>query len=563
MSAFPKHHFFTKVWTESLCATVEYEDGDSWTGPASEIHLVPEWEAQPVNLVRSSSSGLLHAGRDQNTSGLAVIAIVFLILVHMLIQGFVPANLSGEVQMWYDLPLCPSSSKSADGSPKYELRMEEPGLGGFDGTFDTVCENSCRSPNDGDCDDGGIGSAYAYCALGSDCTDCGGRERPESLPGFACPAVPLSRPSQPAVISLELLDGFRPGNAYAPAMILPTGGSALLTVSIEDSKGNLLIAPLTLQLGPAEATTFPWGTAAVMPPMPPASMPAPAPAAALVAAYPHPAAGERRLLKGGGASGGFSGGRASTYGAGRWGAAGSSIHTTRARVPPAFVSRGGGGSSASRVPSPNGYSAARIGSYYYGRGAVPPGARFHVLRQGQFRCFSCVWPMHTHGYYGSGCTTGGRVECGQAIAYQADQSMDRYELAEATFLAPKDESFWPLTLTVTRADVYGASPVAVVRTGPTVAVGPTATDQSTAANSGAGVSGASSQSLLLSFSTDDGDATLFWSDLVLQWTEFLILLLFFCPFFVVLCPAPCMYCLCGCLAKCRRVLARRSESSMV
>ena len=34
--------------------------------------------------------------------------------------------------------------------------------------------------------------------------------------------------------------------------------------------------------------------------------------------------------------------------------------------------------------------------------------------------------------------------------------MDRYELAEATFLAPSDSKRWPLRLTVERLELYGA-----------------------------------------------------------------------------------------------------------
>eukprot|EP00966_Prymnesium_polylepis_P084253 1950325-Prymnesium_polylepis.1 len=32
---------------------------------------------------------------------------------------------------------------------------------------------TCLYGSDGDCDDGGDGSLYSYCPLGTDCTDCG------------------------------------------------------------------------------------------------------------------------------------------------------------------------------------------------------------------------------------------------------------------------------------------------------------------------------------------------------------------------------------------------------
>lgn len=37
------------------------------------------------------------------------------------------------------------------------------------------CTNTCSSADDGDCDDGGPGSEYSVCALGTDCGDCGAR----------------------------------------------------------------------------------------------------------------------------------------------------------------------------------------------------------------------------------------------------------------------------------------------------------------------------------------------------------------------------------------------------
>ena len=41
-----------------------------------------------------------------------------------------------------------------------------------------LCENTCPSSNDGECDDGGEGSIFALCALGTDCADCGPRTNP-------------------------------------------------------------------------------------------------------------------------------------------------------------------------------------------------------------------------------------------------------------------------------------------------------------------------------------------------------------------------------------------------
>ena len=45
------------------------------------------------------------------------------------------------------------------------------------------CNDTCIYPNDGECDDGGIGSIFSVCAFGSDCTDCGVRTMPSSSEG--------------------------------------------------------------------------------------------------------------------------------------------------------------------------------------------------------------------------------------------------------------------------------------------------------------------------------------------------------------------------------------------
>lgn len=37
------------------------------------------------------------------------------------------------------------------------------------------CTNTCEYADDGDCDDGGSGSDYSLCELGTDCADCGPR----------------------------------------------------------------------------------------------------------------------------------------------------------------------------------------------------------------------------------------------------------------------------------------------------------------------------------------------------------------------------------------------------
>ena len=39
----------------------------------------------------------------------------------------------------------------------------------------TMCTNTCASSNDNECDDGGPGSMYSICEFGTDCNDCGPR----------------------------------------------------------------------------------------------------------------------------------------------------------------------------------------------------------------------------------------------------------------------------------------------------------------------------------------------------------------------------------------------------
>lgn len=38
-----------------------------------------------------------------------------------------------------------------------------------------VCGSTCATAGDGECDDGGLGSLYDVCDLGTDCADCGAR----------------------------------------------------------------------------------------------------------------------------------------------------------------------------------------------------------------------------------------------------------------------------------------------------------------------------------------------------------------------------------------------------
>ena len=393
------------------------------------------------------------------------------------------AQPSGEIGMWYQVPLC-KTKPSAQG-PSYVLHVQDASSPQFGDT----CESSCTHSGDGDCDDGGPGASYGLCALGSDCEDCGSRRT--QLPGFSCPAAAPTT-SSPASIQMEPLDGFVLGRRYAPAFLLESNMAALMTVVVSDSRGTVLLPELTLQLGPTNA--FPWTASARR------HLSAESDGAAADGKEGlHPPG--RRPLKGG--SGGYgatmSGGRSRTYGAGRWGRSAGGQSTRTARVPPTFVSRGGGGSSA--------YAAQR-GSYYYGASAVPRGARFVVVPPSYYHCFACTYTsvrLSLISSHGRRCD-GSRYDCGQTSSFTADSSLDRYELSEALFDAPKDRSRWPLTLEVTKLDLYPLSTAGAVD-----AAGSARGDSGVSMALGRRLDARSvldasppSKTALLSFSTDDG-----------------------------------------------------------
>jgi len=61
------------------------------------------------------------------------------------------------------------------------------------------CTDICASANDGWCDDGGGGSSYSLCVLGTDCADCSVRSAPPAPPKLAprAPPSPLPPPRKP------------------------------------------------------------------------------------------------------------------------------------------------------------------------------------------------------------------------------------------------------------------------------------------------------------------------------------------------------------------------------
>uniref|UniRef100_A0A7S2J6Y6 Uncharacterized protein n=1 Tax=Haptolina brevifila TaxID=156173 RepID=A0A7S2J6Y6_9EUKA len=59
------------------------------------------------------------------------------------------------------------------------------------------CTDTCTGADDGYCDDGGAGSEYYFCALSTDCKDCGPRSSTTPLPPLSPPPLPKSPSSPP------------------------------------------------------------------------------------------------------------------------------------------------------------------------------------------------------------------------------------------------------------------------------------------------------------------------------------------------------------------------------
>ncbi len=72
---------------------------------------------------------------------------------------------------------CGSRGTAAPPTPSTDPAPSEPA---------TTCSDTCRYARDGACDDGGEGSTYSECALGTDCSDCGSRGASSSTPVAAC-----------------------------------------------------------------------------------------------------------------------------------------------------------------------------------------------------------------------------------------------------------------------------------------------------------------------------------------------------------------------------------------
>ena len=81
--------------------------------------------------------------------------------------------------------------------------------------------NSCKYANDGECDDGGVGSEYSMCYHGEDCADCGTRDAPPSPPKDAPRRPPM--PPHPPTRTQSCLRWFEKSVTLAQYMELVVG----------------------------------------------------------------------------------------------------------------------------------------------------------------------------------------------------------------------------------------------------------------------------------------------------------------------------------------------------
>src|SRR5690554_2735869 len=87
-----------------------------------------------------------------------------------------PVNETPLIVVEDDDPQDPRSDAGEDGDTSEDDTGNEPVM---------VCENTCGSAGDGQCDDGGTGAQFDSCAYGTDCSDCGSRpviEEPDPDP---------------------------------------------------------------------------------------------------------------------------------------------------------------------------------------------------------------------------------------------------------------------------------------------------------------------------------------------------------------------------------------------
>ena len=87
------------------------------------------------------------------------------------------------------------------------------------------CTDSCAFAGDGDCDDGGVGAEYSWCARCSDCGDCGVRLDGCEVTTHAVPPSPPSSAPPAPERSLKLATPREPGDSASATLRCPSGTS--------------------------------------------------------------------------------------------------------------------------------------------------------------------------------------------------------------------------------------------------------------------------------------------------------------------------------------------------
>ena len=85
----------------------------------------------------------------------------------------------------------------------------------------TTCTDTCNYASDNDCDDGGAGSEFSICTLGTDCNDCGARTLSPPPSSWQSPPPPPS-PSPPPPSASPLLSPPSPSPPPPPPSPTPS-----------------------------------------------------------------------------------------------------------------------------------------------------------------------------------------------------------------------------------------------------------------------------------------------------------------------------------------------------
>ena len=98
------------------------------------------------------------------------------------------------------LPRSPAVPPGSDSPPPKPSPPPSPPLPNPPTDYE-CCDNTCFHSSDGTCDDGGVGSSFAFCLFGTDCLDCGkrmcGPPSPPPDPPWPPPPPPPSKPPSP------------------------------------------------------------------------------------------------------------------------------------------------------------------------------------------------------------------------------------------------------------------------------------------------------------------------------------------------------------------------------